>query len=57
MKVYAVLYGVGWPDDGDALAGIYSTLELAEAARAHDKRSHEVVEIEIDAPPDFTLAG
>ena len=54
MKVFVVMYGIGWPEDGDGVAGVYTTRELAEAAQAKDARAWLVFERELDAEPVFT---
>lgn len=54
MTVYIVMYSYG--EDGDAVAGAYSTLELAEAAKQKsDGAAWDIVSREIDAEPIYNV--
>lgn len=54
MKVFVVLYGRGWPEDGDDVAGVYTTQEAADAAAKHENITAWVKETELDSAPVFT---
>lgn len=56
MTIYVVTYSVGWPEDGEATAGVYSTRELAEAAAAKSSVAF-IEECELDAEPVYIVRG
>lgn len=48
--LYVVSYGIGYPEDGDAVLGVFSTRELAESAGKSLPSHYWIDECVLDVP-------